>query len=464
MLSATSPRSSTPWSRRDFLRLGLASGIGALAWPTFVPPALGAGVSTKWMTIESIDRVTLEVPYREIPARAMARELPPWKYTEIVEVKLKSGHTGIGESLLYYTWGATEDDDVERVRGKNAIEVMWDDSLGSGLQSALFDAVARTLDVPIHALLGKKLYEQTPLSWWNIDNDPVDMALECQEALKQGYLSYKTKGRPWIDLWQQIELSTKVVPPEFKIDMDFNDTLLDADRAIAILSQFEHIPQVDIWEGPIPQQDLAGNHKIADAMRAKVALHYGNPDPWQMLREGACDGFVVGGGASKLMQIGAVCDMADKPFWLQLVGTGLTAAWSLQFGGVLKHATWPAVNCHQLFTHSLLTEPIRVEKGKAVVPDKPGLGYELDRDAVAKFKVKKPAARPEPERLVETTWLDGRKLFIANTGKVNFMLTAANSGEYPFFEKGVKTRLVPDDGTPKWRELYEKARKKPFFA
>src|SRR6185436_13568112 len=116
-----------------------------------------------------------------------------------------------------------------------------------------------------------------------------------------------------------------------------------------------------------------------------------------------------------------VCDMADKPFWLQLVGTGLTAAWSLHFGGVLQHATWPAVNCHQLFTHPLLTEPIRVEQGKAVVPDKPGLGYELDRDAVAKFKVAKPPARPEPERLIETTWLDGRRLFVANTGKVNFM-------------------------------------------
>jgi hypothetical protein len=41
---------------------------------------------------------------------------------------------------------------------------------------------------------------------------------------------------------------------------------------------------------------------------------------------------------------------------------------------------------------------------------------------------------------------------------------AANSGEYPFFERGVKTRLVPDDGSKKWRETYEKARKKPFFA
>jgi sugar lactone lactonase YvrE len=52
------------------------------------------------------------------------------------------------------------------------------------------------------------------------------------------------------------------------------------------------------------------------------------------------------------------------PFWLQLTGTGITAAWSLHFGGVLSQATWPAVNCHQLYTHTLLTKPIVVKDGK----------------------------------------------------------------------------------------------------
>jgi hypothetical protein len=101
--------------------------------------------------------------------------------------------------------------------------------------------------------------------------------------------------------------------------------------------------------------------------------------------------------------------------------------------------------------------------GNAKVPDRPGLGYELDRDEVAKFKINKPKARPEPERLIETIWPDGRKMYIANDGTVNFMLNASRAGKTPFFEKGVKTRLVPDDGTSRWRELYEKARKGPLF-
>ena len=106
----------------------------------------------------------------------MDRELPHWRYIELCEVALKSGHTGIGETMLYYTWGVPSDDDVARVVGKNAVEMMWDDSLGAGLQMALFDAVGRTAGVPVHALLGRKVHSTTPLSWWNIDTSAVDMA------------------------------------------------------------------------------------------------------------------------------------------------------------------------------------------------------------------------------------------------------------------------------------------------
>ena len=261
-------------SRRDFCKwMGLATLSASM--PLWTPPVLANSISSKWLTIESIERVTLNVPFRDVPARAMAKEVPHWVYSEVLQVKLKSGVIGFGETMLFYTWKTTSDEVVKEAIGKNAAEMMWRDDLGAGLQIALFDAVAKSLEVPVHALLGTKIYNETPLSWWNIDTSPEDMAAECKLAHQQGYLAYKTKGRPWFDLWAQMEQATKVVPPEFKIDMDFNDTLLDAERGIPILKQFEHYPQVDIWETPIPQSDIAGNSRIVKEMKAKVAMHYG---------------------------------------------------------------------------------------------------------------------------------------------------------------------------------------------
>ncbi|HEY8505807.1 MAG TPA: mandelate racemase/muconate lactonizing enzyme family protein [Gemmataceae bacterium] len=452
-------------SRRDFLKAA-ALGAGALSLAGLRVPPLRAADPVKpsrGLRITAIDRVTLKVPFRPTPERNMAREIPHWKYTEVCQVRLASGHTGFGETLLYYTWGATSDDAVKRALGKNAAELMWDDRLGAGLQMALFDAVARAAEVPVHALLGRKVHDRTPLAWWNIDTSPEDMAAECKEAYEQGYHSYKSKGRPWFDVWAQVEAVSKAVPEEFKLALDFNDTLLDAERGIPILKDLAKYPQVGIWETPIFQSDIKGNQAIRKATRVPVAMHYGNPRPLVALKEEVCDGFLIGGGASRLVRQGAVLEMAGKPFWLQIVGTDVTAAWSLHFGGVLRQATWPAVNCHQLYAERLLTEPIAVKDGTAAVPDKPGLGFELNPDVLERFRVEKPPERPEPPRLIETRWPDGRKMFIANNGRVNFMLTLAQKGRMPYFERGVTTRLVPDDGSDRWRELWERARQQPVM-
>jgi galactonate dehydratase len=445
------------YSRRHFLS-GVAAAAGLVQLSRAAILHAGGAVSERHFEIEDIRRTTVRMEFREIPRRNMDREIPHWRYSEICEVRLKCGVVGVGETLLFYTWGATTDAAVERARGGSAVQLMWDDSLGAGLQMALFDAVGRAAEVPVHALLGTRVHQRTPLSWWNIDTSAEDMAAECREALRQGYMSYKTKGRPWFDVFAQVRTAAAAVPPEFKIDMDFNDTLRDAKRALPILRKLEEYPQVDIYETPIPQGDVEGNRQIAEATRVKVAMHYGNPAPATVVQTGCCDGFVAGGGASKLMSTGRFCEQASLPLWLQLVGSGVTASFSLHFGGVLKQAIWPAVNCHQLFEKNLLTQPIAVRDGHAVVPDGPGLGYELNRDVLETLKVRKPAERPEPDRLIETTWPDGRKMYTANNGTVNFMLEAANQERYPFYEAGADTRLIPDDGTAAWRALYQKAR------
>jgi hypothetical protein len=54
-------------------------------------------------------------------------------------------------------------------------------------------------------------------------------------------------------------------------------------------------------------------------------------------------------------------------------------------------------------------------------------------------------------------------MYIANNGKVNFMLDVARAGKMPFFRRGVTAELVSDDGSTKWRELYDKARRAPVI-
>jgi galactonate dehydratase len=177
------------------------------------------------------------------------------------------------------------------------------------------------------------------------------------------------------------------------------------------------------------------------------------------VREGTCDGFVLTGGADRIRDEGAVAAMADMPLWLQLVGTGITAAFSLHLHAVLDASEWPAINCHQMYAENLLADPIEVKDGTAPIPDGPGLGYCVDRAALDRLGVERPNAQPYPERLTEVAWDGGPATYYA--GDDDQLLNHAREGGMPYFRSDVTTRFVPDDGSDRWRDVYERAVEAP---
>ncbi|HEX6972176.1 MAG TPA: enolase C-terminal domain-like protein [Limnochordia bacterium] len=407
------------------------------------------------LTVTDVERFWVDVPFREIPARHMVRELPHWTLFEICRVRLACGVSGFGETMCYYTWRTVSDEAVARVRGRNAAEMMWDDSLGAGLQMALFDAVGRALDVPCHRLLGRAHRDRAFISWWAIDMTGEDWLAECQTAISEGYTSFKTKARPWFDLDAQVSLLSAELPQWFALDLDFNGMLVNTAHATRLLTEIERYPQVAIYETPIPQGDVAGNAFLRQKTRVPIAMHYGTPPIWTALKEDLCDGFVVGGGASAVLRQGAVLAAADKVFWLQLVGTGITASWALHLAAVLTHARWPAVNCHQLYVHQLIRPPISVFNGTAPIPAGPGLGVELDEDAIERFRTEpKPKPYPAPGLLLAIRWPSGATSYYTHAQAYwdDFL-----AGRLPVFARGVRLEHVPDDGSREWRELRERA-------
>jgi len=440
-------------SRRSLFRAAGAACIGLPSAAAAAAPYVAGALDLK---VKRVDRTWIRVPYREVPARNMIRELPHWTLFEICKVTLGCGVVGIGETMVFYTWGRVSEAAVQRVIGRSAAEHMWDDSLGAGLQMALFDGVAKASDVPVYRLLGRKLRDRPLVSWWAIDMPPEDWVLECRDAVAQGYTDLKAKARPWFDLDHQCRVLTRTLPRHFKIDFDFNSLLLDSSRAARYLVELEKYPHIAIWETPIPQGDVAGNKHLRAQIRIPIAMHYGSPPIMTALREEVCDAFVIGGGASRVTENAAVAAAADKPFWLQLVGTGLTATWALHLGAVLSHARWPAVNCHQLYTHQMIRPPIQAENGMALAPEAPGLGVELDEDALARFRIEplKQEPYPAPNLLIAIRWPSGATSYYAHARQYRDEFLG---GRLPLFPKGVYLERIADDGSKEWKDLQARA-------
>ncbi|MBX6772045.1 MAG: enolase [Chloroflexi bacterium] len=409
------------------------------------------------MKVTRVERFFVDVPFREIAERNMARALAGWHISEICRVETDAGLTGIGETLPNYTWGVVTEAAIDRVIGRNPFEVMWDDSLGAGLQMALFDVAGKAAGVPCYRLLGHKVRDWCPIAWWSIDMPPADFAAELKIALAEGYVAAKQKARPWFDVFAQVAADREVIPPYFSLDLDFNGLLVNAANAVPVIRQLDECPNVAIYESPIPQGDVEGNRRIRASTRCAIAMHYGSPPIMTAIREQVCDGFVIGGGASAVLRQAQVAREANMPFWLQLVGTGLTTAFALHLGAVCTHAQWPAVTCLNIYQHQLLRRPLEVKGGCIRVPEEPGLGIELDEEACQRFRVPT-SHHPNLRAIYAVHRPNGDRTYYVSERQYWDDYAAGNA---PVAEPGTWLETIPDDGSTDWTELYERARSAP---
>jgi L-alanine-DL-glutamate epimerase-like enolase superfamily enzyme len=413
--------------------------------------------------ITEVERILLVVPFVDRVRREMERaNIHMWSEVEVIRVVTDAGVVGYGETLQNYTWSRV--DIAERVIGRSPFTLMWDDSLGCGLQMALVDAAGKLAGVPAYQLLGTKVRDWCPISFWDHDMSPEKYEAEVKEAVKLGYTCMKIKARPWFDVYETVERMSAATPDYFNIDADWNDFLLNVSSAVPVLRKLEEdFPKIKIYEGPIRADDVEGNKLLRSKIRTATAHHFGSVPGRTAIVEGYCDGFVIGGGINRVMTDGHSAAMANMPFFLQLVGTGMTTALTLHLGAVLSHAQWPAITCHELYSHPLLTERIDVVGGYARVPEAPGLGVEIDEAALAKYRVEK-ADLSLPKRLVRYRRVNGVSVYFAdNSHSTAPMWNYFRTNNQPLFERGVTTELLDDDGSPAFADLHKRALEAPVL-
>jgi L-alanine-DL-glutamate epimerase-like enolase superfamily enzyme len=413
------------------------------------------------LRIRDVERIVVDVPFTPRCQEWNAREVWQWRISEFIRVTTDVPDLiGYGETILHYTWGRVPDAAIERVRGGNPADFLGEDSLGAGLQMALYDLVGKALGVPAHRLFNlPRVREWCPISWWNIDMPPEANAAEAQEALAAGYTSYKIKARPWFDVYEQVEAISRVTPPYFRLDLDWNNMLLNAGNAAPVLAALDGYERVAIYESPIMQRDVEGQRLLRAKTTRPLALHFGEPPFPTVVRDEVCDGFVVSGGVASVLRQGALAAAFEKPFWLQMVGTGLTTALSAQLGAVLPFAQWPSVNCLNNYADDLLVAPLTIAGGCVRVPDAPGLGVEIDEQALARYRMAPPHEHPAPRLLMSVVWPGGRVMHYARMRPQCWDDFWA--GNQPAQERGVTMEVHPDDGSAEWADLFERAQRGP---
>jgi D-galactarolactone cycloisomerase len=275
----------------------------------------------------------------------------------------------------------------------------------SAVDMALWDLKGRHLGVSVHRLLGGPLRDKVEAYatgfYRKRGGDPIAYLVdEAQERVAQGFTGVKLKlGFGMADDIRLCHAVRRAVGDELAIMIDANHGY-DATGAIALGRRIEEL-NIAWFEEPVPPEDLAGYHEVKAAIKIPIAGGEAEFTRWgfrPLITERLVDilqpDIAAAGGISETKKIADMANAFGVRVNPHVWGTGVALAASLQLIAALPHnppglhPIEPLLEFDQSehpIRMAVIREPIVQRGGWVAIPDRPGLGIEIDRRAIAQF-------------------------------------------------------------------------------
>jgi D-galactarolactone cycloisomerase len=279
----------------------------------------------------------------------------------------------------------------------------------SGIDIALWDIKGKHFGVPAHRLLGGPLRAEVQAYATGLyrrkSGDPLRyLAEEAAGYVAEGFKAVKLKVGFGVEEDAAVTRAVRAaIGPDVALMVDANH----AYDAVAAIRLGRMIEPYDIgwFEEPVPPEDVAGYRAVKAALSIPVAggecefTRFGFRDllvsrAIDIIQPDTC----AAGGLSECKKIADMAEAFGVRYNPHVWGTGIAIAASLQLLAVLPAHTPVSLASIQPMLEfdrtehpirqSLLVQPIEHSGGIVRVPDGPGLGIEVDRDALARFTVR----------------------------------------------------------------------------
>ena len=337
----------------------------------------------------------------------------PERPAVFVKITCEDGTVGWGQSVPIQTWsyetlesasGTLRDYLAPALIGHDAVDIegahkVMNKTIApsfstgmpiakAGIDLALHDIAGKLARKSLPELWGRKPIERITLSWTVNVKTLAEVDTQVEEGKKRGYKNFNIKVAP--DPKFDVQLARRVrqlVPKGF--------LWADANGGYDTATALEAIPKlrdagVDVLEQPVAANRLSGFASARKLGALPILMDEGlvsSVELEEFIKLGLLDG-----AAMKPQRTAGLCDarkqveMLEK-YNLRFLGSGLTdpdvsLAASLVLYGAY-HLKYPAaLNGLQYLSGSFLKNPFHVVEGTLAVPTGPGLGVQVDEDAV----------------------------------------------------------------------------------
>ncbi|MGU3401124.1 mandelate racemase/muconate lactonizing enzyme family protein [Brucellaceae bacterium D45D] len=278
----------------------------------------------------------------------------------------------------------------------------------SGIDIALWDIKGKYFDVPVSTLLGGRFRERVQAyATGSFKRDGVDRvednAQEMAAHREAGFHAAKIKiGFDFEEDLRVIRAVRESVGPDMRLMIDANHGY-DVLEAIRLGTQAQQYA-IDWFEEPVVPEQLAAYRAVRAGQPIPVAggetwhTRFGMHEPLatravDILQPDlcGCGGFSE---ARKIVDLASIHGVRVVP---HVWGTAVQIAAALQFIAAMVPAPMRARpiepilefdRTHNPFRQAIVEVPLEHEQGWLTIPDKPGLGIEINRAALNEYRMK----------------------------------------------------------------------------
>jgi len=363
------------------------------------------------MKIKDVIAISLEVPMDE-PLR-IANVKFDYATTTIVKIITDDGIVGIGECIARLSPKTTKDI-VQQIlkpiligRDPLDVEAIWNDMYNSmrgrghsrgflieaiaGVDIAIWDIIGKYHKLPIAKILGGYDRKKVEVYASSLMHKNIEiLEKEAEDLLDKGYKGIKLKvGRGVEKDIENIKRIRNVIGSDIHLMVDAN-SYYKANEAITLGNKMEKY-DVYWFEEPVPSDDLNGYEKINRTLKVPIAggesefTAYGFRD---LMERDALEivqpDIARAGGFTECKKIANLTSIYNKYY---APHTGMSSAIciiaSLHLAAALPNFLTFEYMILDNPLFRIFKEPIpEVKDGFCDVPQKPGLGIELDKDAL----------------------------------------------------------------------------------
>ena len=271
----------------------------------------------------------------------------------------------------------------------------------SAIDIALWDIVAKSVNLPIYRLLGGKCREKVRVFKDVTGATLEQLAEDAANSVKQGFTALRvipfsrntTTQTPTKVIKTAVEIVKSIresIGDEVDLGVEVHRNL-SIGEAIILARELEPYRLI-FYEDPIGSESVDALAYVARHVNIPIATGERFYNIWQfkelidkktvsLIRPDVS----LAGGVTHCKKIAALAEASFVGIFPHLMGSPVNTAAQVQLDAAIPNYVLQESNTIEYPLSEIVDEPLKLERGYMIVPNRPGIGVEINEDALAKY-------------------------------------------------------------------------------